>query len=187
MRRGREGVDDNRRLLSLELVDGSILRLAGPFGYPYPRPTTASPARFPGSRAQRPRQTPLGGGAAEPRERRLPTTPTPYSLSLPVSANLSTLTHSVTSVPCTAYWRTMRLPSTVSLNFAAASVASAIFRPARLNGGVSGFESFICVLHSGPFVRLCVSITPPDEVFGPTPGIHRSETAYAPELLLPPD
>jgi hypothetical protein len=42
MSRGRERVNDNRRLLSLELC---ILRLAGPFGYPYPRPAPASQPR----------------------------------------------------------------------------------------------------------------------------------------------
>ena len=60
---------------------------------------------------------------------------------LPIPAKLSALIHSVTTIPYTSYRRTMRFPSTVSWNFADAMMASAIFRPDRLNAGVSGAGS----------------------------------------------
>ena len=54
------------------------------------------------------------------------------------------LIFSVTTIPCTSNLRTTLLPSEVGVNLAAAKVASATFRPARVKGGVSGlgFTSF---------------------------------------------
>ena len=86
-------------------------------------------------------------------------TPSAYFRCIAAPGTCWMLTHSVTSIPCTSNSRTIRLPSTVGLNLAAASVASAALRPARVNGGVSCFGFFMRVLHRvSRFARgrLCV-------------------------------
>src|ERR1022692_3252087 len=65
-----------------------------------------------------------------------------YFLSFSASPVLSALTSSVTRMPCTSKWRIALFPSEVGLNLAAARVASAIFRPWRDNGAVSGLRFF---------------------------------------------
>lgn len=71
------------------------------------------------------------------------------ALRLRIPAKFSALIHSVISIPCTSNCRTKRLPSALGLNFADSITASAIFRPARLNGGVSGVGAGFCAPGDG--------------------------------------